>query len=171
MWQFTGTKRPSFAELPGPGQESVWDYPRPPRCVSDSRTVTIQYDGRLVAQTTRAVRVLETASPPTVYIPPDDIDMERLVRGSGNSWCEWKGPATYWTLRIDNGRLANAGWSYEQPTEPFQAIASYLSFYPALVDCFIDQQPVRPQPGGFYGGWVTDEIVGPYKGEPGTSGW
>ena len=171
MWQFTGKQRPSFAQPVGPGQESVWDYPRPPVCRPDHRLITVQYGGRVLAKSTGAVRILETASPPTVYLPPDDIDLEQLVAGSGNSWCEWKGAATYWSLVTPEGTIANVGWSYQHPSPTFASIAGFLSFYPAILDCFVGDEQVRPQPGGFYGGWVTDEIVGPYKGEPGTSGW
>jgi uncharacterized protein (DUF427 family) len=171
MWKYVGTRKPDFAEEAGPGQESVWDYPRPPMCVDDRREICVRVAGLLVARTTRAVRVLETASPPTIYVPPDDVNMQLLQQGSNGSICEWKGRATYWSVLADTRLLQNVAWSYEAPTTRFTKIAGYLSFYPAALDCTIDGQEVRPQPGGFYGGWVTDEIVGPYKGEPGTAGW
>jgi uncharacterized protein (DUF427 family) len=125
----------------------------------------------LVAETTAAVRVLETASPPTVYLPPGDVRTERLAPGAGGSHCEWKGAARYWDVVLPDRRIVGAGWSYDAPFEEFASLAGYLSFYPALVECFVDDVRVQPQPGGFYGGWVTPEIVGPFKGEPGTSGW
>ncbi len=171
MWQFTGKRRPDFAIQAGEGQESVWDYPRPPICVADSREVIVRYRDLLIAKTNGAVRILETASPPTFYLPPADIDFEILERASGSSFCEWKGAATYWSLTIDNQKLENVGWSYETPSQRFLSIANYLSFYPAKLTCTVDGELVRAQPGGFYGGWVTDEIIGPYKGEAGTSGW
>ena len=170
MWEYTGQHRPSFAEEPGPGQESVWDYPRPPALVSCESLVEIQAAGALLASTRQAQRVLETASPPTYYLPPDSVDWSRLVRTADRSYCEWKGGATYWHLTKPK-TIKNVAWSYEEPKNSFKSIAGYVSFYPAMLDCFIDGERVRPQPGGFYGGWVTNEIVGPFKGQPDTSGW
>ena len=172
MWQHTGGKRPPFAHVPGEGQESVWDYPRPPVLVPDSRLVTVRAGGRLVAETRRAVRVLETASPPTFYLSPDDVRAEWLQSASGSSHCEWKGAAAYWSVLLkDGGVLERAAWSYPRPTARFTAIAGWLSFYPALLHCEVDGERVLPQPGGFYGGWLTREVLGPVKGEPGTGGW
>ena len=171
MWNFKGQLRPDFALPVTSEQESVWDYPRPPVCVADSRTVTIKLRDTVIASTTSAIRVLETASPPTIYIPPNDVQFDCLQPALGSSFCEWKGSATYWSVHIAGRTVPQAGWSYPEPSNAFQSIASYLSFYPAKVVCLIDGEIVRPQPGGFYGGWVTDEIIGPYKGEPGTSGW
>lgn len=171
MWQFTGKQRPSFAIEPGAEQESVWDYPRPPICVADAREVIVSLGETVIAKTTNAVRVLETASPPTFYLPPTDIDLELLRKTSAGSFCEWKGQATYWSLTLGNRKEKNVGWSYESPSRRFASIRNYLSFYPAKLKCTVDQELVRPQSGGFYGGWVTAEIIGPYKGDPGTSGW
>jgi uncharacterized protein (DUF427 family) len=171
MWKFTGKQRPDFAIEPGEGQESVWDYPRPPICVEDAREVLVRFGGCVISRTSNAIRVLETASPPTFYIPPADIDFDVLQRTAGNSYCEWKGAATYWSLVVGDTTVKNVGWSYESPTSRFGEIKSYLSFYPAKVECTVNGEQVRPQPGGFYGGWVTNEIIGPYKGEPGTGGW
>lgn len=170
MWKHRGQARPDFAIAPAPGQESVWDYPRPPRIVADARRVEVRAGGELIAGTTSALRVLETASPPTFYFPAHDVDRGRLVRIGGASRCEWKGRAGYWALTEDPARRA-IGWSYEQPTPEFAAIAGALSFYPALVECTVEGERVLPQPGGFYGGWVTAEIVGPVKGDPGTGQW
>ena len=171
MWQFTGKVRPDFAIEPDEGQESVWDYPRPPICVKDPREVIVRYGDLVVAQSKQSMRVLETASPPTFYLPPTDVNLEFFIKTSGNSYCEWKGTATYWSLAIDDSEIKNVSWSYESPTQEFVIIKSYLSFYPAKLNCTVDGEPVRPQPGGFYGGWVTDEITGPYKGKPGTGSW
>lgn len=171
MWKFLGAQRPSFAKEPAKGEESVWDYPRPPKCSLDSREVSVTAGKQEIARTVRAVRVMETASPPTFYIPAADIDLSVLRRMQGSSFCEWKGQATYWSLESPSSRIPNVGWSYEQPTKPFEPITDYLSFYPGVVECFVSGERVRPQPGGFYGGWVTSEIVGPFKGEAGTSGW
>lgn len=168
-WANTGATRPDFAVEPGPGQESVWDYPRPPAIVPDARRVTVGDADDPLAVTTRSIRVLETASPPTFYIPGADVHTERLVTAAGRSFCEWKGEATYWALADDPD--APVGWSYDHPFGEFTAIAGHFSFYPARIDCRVDGQVVRAQAGGFYGGWVTDEIVGPYKGETGTGSW
>lgn len=171
MWNFTGQKRPPFATKPQPGEESVWDYPRPPICQSDSREVVVKLGDLQIASSKRAIRVLETASPPTFYLPESDVDLTLLAEQSDSSFCEWKGAATYWSLRHADYQVKNVGWSYRRPSKRFSQIAGWLSFYPAKVDCFVAGERVEPQPGGFYGGWVTKEIVGPYKGQPGTGGW
>ena len=171
MWKFTGKKRPDNAIEPCEGQESVWDYPRPPICAEDSRAVVVRLGELIVARTTDAIRVLETASPPTFYIPKTDINFDLLIKTSGSSFCEWKGAATYWSVDADGQFIKDVGWSYETPSTRFASIQGYLSFYPARLECTVAGELVRPQPGGFYGGWVTDEIIGPYKGESGTSGW
>lgn len=154
--------------VPGPGQESVWDYPRPPACVPSSRHVVVRLGDNVVAQTRDAYRVLETSHPPTWYLPPDSIVEGTTVRSAqASTWCEWKGAATYWDVL---GRTALA-WSYEQPTRGFEAIRNYLTFYPSHLACEIDGERVRAQEGGFYGGWITSDVVGPFKGGPGTTGW
>lgn len=169
-WQYRGEVRPPFALEPGPGQESVWDYPRPPAIVPDARPVEVWAGTTRIAASTRAVRVLETASAPTFYLPPADVDRAQLVPARGRSVCEWKGIASYWALATapEEGAI---GWSYDDPTPAFAAISGWLSFYPARVACIVGGERARPQPGGFYGGWVTGEIVGPFKGEPGTGHW
>ncbi len=168
-WMNTGRARPPFAEEPGPGQESVWDYPRPPALVTDQRLVVVGDATEPLASTRNALRVLETASPPTFYLPPTDVDTERLVVVSGSSMCEWKGQARYWALAAEPGEVI--AWDYPDPFPEFERLAGYVSFYPGRIRCTVDGEVVRPQPGGFYGGWITDEIVGPVKGEPGTGGW
>ena len=171
-WRWTGEERPPFAEEPGPGEESVWDYPRPPAIRPDHRRVVVRLGDAVVADTTRAVRILETASPPTFYLPREDVRTEWLEEAPGSSVCEWKGPARYWTVRTPEGALEKKGaWSYPSPPRRYEEIAGHLSFYPGRFECTVDGERVRPQDGGFYGGWVTDEIVGPWKGEPGTRGW
>ncbi|WP_375488575.1 DUF427 domain-containing protein [uncultured Jatrophihabitans sp.] len=155
-------------EEPGPGQESVWDYPRPPALVSSTRRVVVAAPRGPVADTTAAYRVLETSHPPTWYLPPSDVVAGALTPSSAAStWCEWKGAATYW----DVFGVPAAAWSYEQPTSGFEPIAGYLAFSPAALRCVVDGEAVRPQPGGFYAGWITDDVVGPFKGGPGTWGW
>lgn len=170
-WLHCGQIRPDFAVEPRSGQESVWDYPRPPALVADQRLVRVRHRTELIAESKRTIRVLETASPPTFYIPREDVRNQFLVPGRGSSHCEWKGAATYWSLRIGEELLENVAWSYEDPYPEFAAIRGHLSVYPARLRCFVDSVRVLPQPGGFYGGWVTPEIVGPFKGEPGTAGW
>ena len=171
MWEYRGQKRPPFALEPGPGQESVWDYPRPPALQPDGRHVEVRFGDVILADSRRTQRVLETASPPTFYIPSEDVHIELLTPSAGTSFCEWKGAARYWGLKIEGSSGEAVGWSYPQPTAPFAPIAGYFSFYPARVECYVDEERVRPQEGGFYGGWVTRAIVGPFKGAPGTSSW
>jgi len=168
MWKNTGNQRPEFAAEPGPGQESVWDYPRPPSLVPDPRVIEVHANGRLLISTRQSYRVLETASPPTFYLPPEKLEPGVLVRTSGRSFCEWKGEAVYWALAGDTEAVA---WSYPEPTPAFLPIRGYVAFYPGRVDCYVTGERVRAQPGGFYGGWITDEIVGPVKGESGTGHW
>ena len=165
-WHYTGHARPDFAVEPGPGQESVWDYPRPPAIVDDKRKIEVfSHDGTLIASCSNSKRVLETASPPTFYLPPESLSVE-LEQVAGSSYCEWKGQAEY--FMFSGSRLA---WRYPKPTQAFAALAGWYSFYPAQCRCLVDGEVVRAQAGGFYGGWVTHEIVGPYKGEPGRSSW
>jgi uncharacterized protein (DUF427 family) len=156
----------------GPGQESVWDYPRPPRLEDLSGHIRIVFNGRTIADTTRAKRVLETSHPPVYYIPPDDIVSECLKASSGESWCEWKGAARYFDVEVGDARAVKAAWYYPRPTQDFASLAGHVAFYPGPMDaCYVNDELVRPQPGGFYGGWITDKIVGPFKGGPGTKGW
>jgi len=157
---------------PGPGQESVWDYPRPPRVEGTSKHIQVVFNGVVIAETRRAVRVLETSHPPVYYIPPQDIKMEHLRPASRSSYCEWKGRAVYYTLSVGEKQAENAAWYYPDPTPGFEAIQGYVAFYPHLMDaCYVDGERVQAQVGGFYGGWITSDIVGPFKGEPGTWGW
>jgi len=169
MWNHTGQQRPDFADEPSAGQESVWDYPRPPALVPCEVLVQVNAGSLPIAQSTRAMRVLETASPPTVYIPPDDIHMDRLKRADGLSICEWKGAAEYWALATTTGEPV--GWSYPRPQPAFAELGGWLCFYPGRIDCYLGGEKVRAQEGGFYGGWVTNNIAGPWKGQPGTGGW
>jgi len=157
---------------PGPGQESVWDYPRPPRIEPETRRVRVIFNGKEVAQSDRAMRVLETSHPPGIYIPPDDIVSNALRSGPGSSFCEWKGQAAYWDVVVDGAVAEAAGWSYPNPTPSFTEIAGYISIYPGRVDaCYLGDERVKPQEGNFYGGWITADVVGPFKGAPDTWGW
>ena len=162
-WTHTGASRPDFAETPGPGQESVWDYPRPPRLEPDEREVVIRFEGVEIARTRGALRMLETSHPPTFYLPPGDVDPKRLRAAGGGSRCEWKGSAAYWDVIGPTRELRRAAWSYPEPFD-YRELAGYLAFYATVLECFVGGERVRPQPGGFYGGWITPELVGPFKG-------
>ena len=170
MWEYNGQKRPSFAEQPKAGQESVWDYPRPPRVVACKRSVQVIHNLIVISRSVDTYRVLETASPPTIYIPKKDIDWSLLVEMPGHSFCEWKGLATYWALTSDPSGPPVA-WHYDDPKPEFEMLREHTSFYPGRVACYVDSERVRPQRGEYYGGWITSEIVGPFKGEPGTQHW
>lgn len=152
--------------------ESVWDYPRPPRVEACDRAVRVEHGGDVIAESERAVRVLETSGAPTIYVPLEDVREDLVRPSSGTTVCEWKGTASYHDVVAGDEPAAAAAWSYPDPKGPFEALAGYVSFYPGRVDaCYLDDERVEPQPGGFYGGWVTAEIVGPIKGEPGSAGW
>lgn len=154
------------------GQESVWDYPRPPRLEDSEKKIQVVFNGVTIAETRYAKRVLETSRPPVYYIPPEDIEMDLLVRVSGTSYCEWKGQACYYSLIVDKSIADKAAWYYPDPALDFSALKDFVAFYPGKVDaCYVDGERVTPRPGGFYGGWITKDIVGPFKGEPGTWGW
>jgi uncharacterized protein (DUF427 family) len=156
----------------GPGQESVWSYPRPPRLELSSKLVEIWLGDVRIASTGAAFRVLETSHPPTYYLPRDAFVPGSLEPAAGTSMCEWKGAANYIDVVGGGVRAARAGWTYLHPTPAFAVLAGYVSVYPAAMQrCTVDSENVRAQPGRFYGGWVTDEIVGPFKGIPGSNGW
>ncbi|MGY6529896.1 MAG: DUF427 domain-containing protein [Cyanobacterium sp.] len=157
---------------PQPGQESVWDYPRPPRLEAVEAPIEIICNGVKIANTKGAYRVLETSHPPVYYLPPQDIKMEYLRTVSGQSFCEWKGVAQYYTVTVEDRVLPKVAWYYPEPTEAFKDIAGYVAFYASPMDgCYVDGEKVTPQPGNFYGGWITSNIVGPFKGESGSWGW
>ena len=155
-----------------PGQESAWDYPRPPRLEPTARRLRVVQGGEVVAETTRGLRVLETSHPPNYYFPPDDVAPGVLEPGKGASFCEWKGRAHYFSVRVGNRLATEAAWGYADPSEAFAAIRVYVAFYASRVDqCYVDEELVVPQPGGFYGGWITSDVVGPFKGVAGSRGW
>ncbi len=159
-------------DIPGSGQESVWDYPRPPRVEPTPRHLVVVVGGVIVAETRGALRVVETAGAPVYYFPPVDVTPGCLEAASGSSWCEWKGTARYWTVVGGDRTVPGGAWSYPTPTRGYEAIRDHVAFYPALMDtCTVDGETARPQPGGFYGGWVTNDIVGPIKGSPGSEWW
>ncbi len=154
------------------GKESVWDYPRPPRVEPDNRHVIVTFGGEVVADTRRAHRVLETSHPPVFYIPPEDVRVELLDSNGEQTWCEFKGDAHYYDIAVGDRRSRSVAWCYPEPSEGFEPIQYAIAFYPDRVDsCTVDGEAVQAQRGGFYGGWITSEIVGPFKGEPGSDGW
>jgi uncharacterized protein (DUF427 family) len=157
---------------PGPGQESVWDYPRPPRVEASDETVEVVLGGVVVARTTGSLRVLETSHPPTYYLPEASFSPGVLRPAAGTTYCEFKGTATYADL-VTTGRTASrAAWTYAQPSPGFERLLGHVAVMPGSVDrCTVDGEVVLPQAGGFYGGWITSRVVGPFKGEPGTRGW
>ncbi|MGW5782025.1 DUF427 domain-containing protein [Streptomyces sp. NPDC003863] len=152
--------------------ESVWDYPRPPRMVPDARHVIVLHAGIVLADSRRCIRVLETSHPPVFYVPRQDIRMDLLTQSTRLTHCEWKGEASYWTLKVLGRTVRDVAWSYEEPDAAYAALADHVAFYPGRVDsCTVDGERVLPQPGDFYGGWITDEIAGPFKELPGSEGW
>lgn len=157
---------------PGPGQESVWDYPRPPRVEPVQERIRVVVDGVVLADSTRALRVLETAGAPVYYVPPGDVRLDLLAPSPHSTFCEWKGDASYRSYRADGRLIPNVAWSYEAPLPGYESIRGYLAFYAQLVDeAWVGDERATPQPGRYYGGWVTSKVVGPFKGEPGTAGW
>lgn len=157
---------------PGPGQESVWQFPRPARAEPCTRLLSVQFGGRTIAETRRGVRVIETSHPPSYYFPPDDIEPAALIPVAGSSFCEWKGAASYRDVVAGDLRAPRAAWTYLNPSPDFTGIRGFVAFYPAAMDaCFVDGERVRAQEGGFYGGWITSHVAGPFKGAPGSGGW
>jgi uncharacterized protein (DUF427 family) len=155
-----------------PGQESVWDYPRPPRVEDSCKQIQVIFDGVVIAETRRAKRVLETSHPPVYYIPPEDVKLEYFSPTPRSTFCEFKGSASYYTISVGDRSTVNAAWFYARPAAPYAELTNYVAIYPGRVDaCYLDGELVQPQPGDFYGGWITKEIVGPFKGGAGTLGW
>jgi uncharacterized protein (DUF427 family) len=153
-------------------RESVWDYPRPPRVEPCPERVRVEFNGQTIADSTRAYRLLETSHPPSYYIPPEDVKQEFLKPGAGRSFCEFKGDARYWDLQVGDRKSPGVAWSYAAPSKPYAVLRDHLAFYAQRVDaCYVGEERVQPQPGGFYGGWITGNLEGPFKGVPGSSGW
>jgi uncharacterized protein (DUF427 family) len=157
---------------PTPGQESVWEYPRPPRVEPTPRHIQVVFNGVTLADTRRALRVLETSHPPVYYISPQDIRTEFLIPATLQTFCEFKGGAHHYSIAIGDKHTAEAAWYYPAPAPGYEELKDYVAFYPGKMDaCFVDGERVTPQPGDFYGGWITHEISGPFKGGPGSWGW
>ena len=159
-------------ELAGPGQESVWDFPRPSIAQTVDAHLVVILGGHTIAETRRGVRTIETSHPPTYYFPREDVTAAVLNPVAGCSFCEWKGSAIYFDVIVGNQRRPRAAWAYPRPSAPFEIIRDHVAFYAAAMDaCFVDGEQVEPQPGGFYGGWITSRLSGPFKGVPGSQGW
>ncbi|MEB3273994.1 MAG: DUF427 domain-containing protein [Prochlorothrix sp.] len=157
---------------PGPGQESVWDYPRPAVWQPTSKRLQVVFNGVTIADTTTGKRVLETSHPPTYYLPPEDIQLEYFEATAYQTRCEWKGRCQYFNIRVGDRLLEQVAWQYIDPTPPFAPLVDHFAFYAAPMDaCYVDGETVIPQEGQFYGGWITSDVVGPFKGGPGTMGW
>jgi uncharacterized protein (DUF427 family) len=155
-----------------PGQESVWDYPRPPRLERTSARLEVELGGLVVASTTDGWRVLETSHPPTYYLPPSSFLPDVLREAAGTSVCEWKGVASYFDLVVGDVVAARSAWTYRTPTPGFAPLAGAVAVMAGQVGrCTVDGETVVPQPGGFYGGWITSQVTGPFKGVPGSMGW
>lgn len=168
----TRANRRPVPEPPGEGQESVWDYPRPPRLEQRSERILVRFGGQVIADTTDAVRVLETSHPPVYYLPIADFVTGTLVSVSGTTYCEFKGQAHYVDVVVGDHIAERAGWTYPQPSRGFELLKDRVAVYPEKMDsCVVDGDRVRSQDGDFYGGWITPNIVGPFKGGPGTFGW
>ncbi|MEU6273765.1 DUF427 domain-containing protein [Streptomyces populi] len=161
-----------MTEFTGRSIESVWEYPRPPAVLRDARSVRVECGGHVIAETRQALRVLETSHPPTFYIPPEDVRSEFLFPAEGHSWCEWKGSARYWDVIIGDEVRGRAAWSYSSPEPGYAALRDHFAFYADRVDrCLVGGEVVQAQDGDFYGGWITTDVRGPFKGPPGTRGW
>jgi len=157
---------------PGPGQEFVWDYPRPPRLEHSSKKIEVVFNGVVIASSTATMRVLETSHPPVYYIPPHDVRLEYFTTTTHSSVCEYKGRARYYTVTVGDRVATNVAWCYPDPTAAFTEMRDYIAVYPSRMDaCSVDGEKIQPQEGDFYGGWITHDIVGPFKGGAGTIGW
>ena len=163
--------QPRSRVQPGPGQESVWDYPRPPAVEPVRERVTVEFGGTVVVDTTDAVRVLETSHPPVYYLPRSAVRGE-LLPAPGASWCEFKGAARYLDLRVADRTAPAAVWTYPDPSPGYGVLRDRIAVYPGRMDrCTVDGETVVAQEGDFYGGWITSKVVGPFKGAQGTLGW
>ena len=171
-WRNARRARPLRIEPSGPGEESVWDYPRPPRVELLTRRLRVELEGVLIAATVRGRRVLDTSSPPVYYFPPEDVRHDLLEVTPDTTFCEWKGVARSFAARVGERRVAHAAWSYPEPDEGYETIRDHFAFFPRRVDaCYVDAERVTPQPGDYYGGWITKSVKGPFTGAPGTDLW
>lgn len=165
---------PGAIVRPGPGQESVWDYPRPPRIEPAGKAGGVAFNGHVIASSGGLLKVVETASPPTYYFPPEDVDGDCLAESAHTTFCEWKGRATYWHVVVKGARIENAAWTYRDPltdVADYTPLRGRVAFYPQQLDCTLGGQRIEAQQGRFYGGWISPDITGPFKGPPGTGNW
>ena len=162
--------RPQRIE-PRPGQESVWDYPRPPVVEASESLITVSIAGTCIAESKRTLRILETSQPPAYYIPKADVDFDLLAPSVARTFCEWKGAASFFDLVHPEIRLEQVAWTYTEPNPAFAAVGDHVAFYPRQLSCAVDGERVEPNEGSFYGGWITSKVVGPFKGGPGTAWW
>jgi len=152
--------------------ESVWNYPRPPKLERTSKLLRVEFAGMVIAETRNAFRLIETSHPPTYYIPEQEVKTDYLALTSHSTFCEFKGRAIYWTIKVGERKSENAAWSYPSPTNAYQALKNHFAFYVSRVDaCFVEGERASAQEGDFYGGWITSDLIGPFKGERGTEGW
>ena len=171
-WRSLERERPADIETPGPGQESVWDFPRPPRIEPVTERLLVIHAGAVVAETTHGLRVVETATPPAYYFPKEDVRTQFLTRMAHTTLCEWKGTARYWTLNVRGRESEAAAWGYPSPDQGYEQLRDHVGFVPDRVDaCYLDDERVLAQEGGYYGGWITSRVTGPFKGAPGTERW
>ena len=166
-WRYDGSARPPFAEEPGPGQESVWDFPRPPRIEPAGKPLSVMLGDTELARTTRGMRVLETAGAPTFYFPPEDVNTHLLRRTGDSFHCEWKGISE----ELAAEGVQRAGWVLMQAYPEFGDLVGWYAFYPQELACYVGEERAASQPGGYYGGWVTSDIAGPIKGVLGSASW
>lgn len=158
--------------IPGPDQESVWDFPRPPRVEPSGERVVVWFGGQVVVDSADSVRVLETSHPPVYYLPRAAFAQGVLLEAPGSSECEFKGAARYLDLSVGDTVARRAAWYYPLPWPGYEALRGRVALYPGAMDrCEVDGERVTAQEGGFYGGWITPRVVGPFKGAPGTLGW
>jgi uncharacterized protein (DUF427 family) len=159
-------------DIPGAGPGIGLDYPRPPKLEATSKLIVVEFNGEVIARTRQALRLLETSHPSTYYFLPEDVRRELLLPSARRSVCEWKGQAAYWSVKVGDRVALDAAWSYPEPTRDQERIKDHIAFYAGRVDaCYVDGEKVKPQPGGFYGGWISSDVVGPFKGGPGSAGW
>jgi uncharacterized protein (DUF427 family) len=152
--------------------ESVWDFPRPPRMERVAWRIRIQHRGETIVDAPEALRVLETSQPPAYYVSPEHVALDRLAPSGSSSWCEWKGRASYVDVVVGSDRVPDAGWHYDQPTPGFEGLLGWYAFYAQKLDaCYVDDEVVASNEGSFYGGWITANVTGPFKGGPGTMHW
>ncbi len=153
-------------------KENVWDYPRPPALEKITNEIKIIFNNEILAQSTNSYRILETSHPPVYYIPVEDVKQEFLKPTEGTSFCEWKGIASYYDVQVKEKLAKKVAWDYPKPTKRYIAIKNHIAFYAEPMDaCYVDEEKVIPQPGNFYGGWITKNLVGPFKGTPGSLQW